>query len=290
MMDKEVRIARGTVEAVPQEPAPVTEKGSFEQTHKIEPLSLVGIVVNDGQSSAIGRILVDARASVFFTCHGHGTSTNDFYDVFGLGNPNKQVLMSLIRDETWARIRQKLVDRFAYSEWSKGIAFLIPIDSLMGVSAYKFLTDSRIVAAEPKRRKRLMSKEKNLTENTPVPEIQKDDDYELVVAIVNSGFTDLVMDAAKKAGARGGTLLNAKGTGNKEMEKFFGVVITPEKQIVLILVPRAIKDDVVSRIYHEAGMNTKGQGICFAIPASDVVGVVKGDSQPLEGAGEVNAK
>ena len=82
------------------------------------------------------------------------------------------------------------------------------------------------------------------------------------------------MDAAKKAGARGGTILTARGTGNKDIEKFFGVVITPEKQIVMILVPKAIKDKVIESIYREVGINTKGQGIAFSFPASDVVGIV----------------
>lgn len=105
--------------------------------------------------------------------------------------------------------------------------------------------------------------------------IEKKDDYELVMAIVNDGFTDLVMDAAKKAGARGGTILTARGTGNKDIANFFGVVITPEKQIVMILVPRDIKDTVISRIYRDVGINTKGQGIAFAMPVTDVVGIVE---------------
>ena len=73
--------------------------------------------------------------------------------------------------------------------------------------------------------------------------VQKD--YQMVMAIVNNGFTDLVMNAAKNAGARGGTIMTAHGTGNKEIEKFFGVVVTPEKEIVMILVPSAIKDQVM---------------------------------------------
>jgi nitrogen regulatory protein PII len=105
------------------------------------------------------------------------------------------------------------------------------------------------------------------------------------MAIVNDGFTDLVMDAAKKAGARGGTILTARGTGNKDIEKFFGVVITPEKQIVMILVPKAIKDKVIESIYKEVGINTKGQGIAFSFPAADVVGIVDSakpaDSAPI---------
>ncbi|MCR4562921.1 MAG: P-II family nitrogen regulator [Bacilli bacterium] len=97
--------------------------------------------------------------------------------------------------------------------------------------------------------------------------------FEVVMAIVNDGFTDLVMEAAKKAGARGGTILQARGTGNKEIEQFFGVRITPEKQIVMIIVPKDIRDEVLRLIYEAAGLNTKGQGIAFSFATSDVVGI-----------------
>ena len=98
-------------------------------------------------------------------------------------------------------------------------------------------------------------------------------DYEIIYAIVNHGYSDLVMNAAKEAGARGGTILSARGTGSKEAESFFGITVTPEKEIVLILVPKAICDKVLLSINEGAGMSTNGMGIAFAVPVSDVVGV-----------------
>ncbi len=95
---------------------------------------------------------------------------------------------------------------------------------------------------------------------------------ELIFVIVNSGFSDLVMAAAKRKGARGGTIFNARGTGNKEMEKFFGISISPEKEIVIIVVKKEIKDEVLSEIYKDAGLDTNGQGIAFSLPISDIVG------------------
>ena len=99
------------------------------------------------------------------------------------------------------------------------------------------------------------------------------DKFELVIALVNTGFTELVMDAAREAGAHGGTVVHARGTGNKEMEKRFGVVITPDKEMVLILVNKKISDKVLEAIYKQAGLQTKGQGIAFSLPVSDVVGL-----------------
>lgn len=97
--------------------------------------------------------------------------------------------------------------------------------------------------------------------------------YECIICIVNHGFTDLVMTAAKNAGATGGTILSARGTGNKDIGEFFGVTVTPEKDIALILVPRAIRDKVLQSVNEGAGMSTKGMGIAFSLPVSDVVGI-----------------
>ncbi len=97
--------------------------------------------------------------------------------------------------------------------------------------------------------------------------------FDLVIAIVNKGYTDLVMEAARRSGARGGTIAVARGTGNKEYEDFYGIVIQPEKEVVFILVPRDITDKVLNAIYKEAGLNTNGQGIAFSIPAGYTAGL-----------------
>lgn len=97
--------------------------------------------------------------------------------------------------------------------------------------------------------------------------------HEAIFCIVNSGYSDAVMEAAKKLGARGGTVINARGTASKEAETFFHITIEPEKEIVMILVPTAIKDDVLHALYKEVGLETAGQGIAFSVPVDGVVGI-----------------
>lgn len=96
-------------------------------------------------------------------------------------------------------------------------------------------------------------------------------DNELIICVINRGFSDLVMDAAKQEGAKGGTIFHARGTGTKDMEKFFGIAISPEKEIIIIVVSSKIKEKVMSAIYKNAGMDTKGQGIIFTVPVDDLV-------------------
>ena len=104
-------------------------------------------------------------------------------------------------------------------------------------------------------------------------------EHEVIFCIVNAGFSDLVMDAAKKFGARGGTVIHARGTANSEAEKLFGITVQPEKEVVMILVPNDIKDDVLHALYKEAGLETEGQGIAFALPVNSVVGLSKAETK-----------
>lgn len=106
-----------------------------------------------------------------------------------------------------------------------------------------------------------------------------ENNYEMVLCIVNAGYSETVMDAAKEVGARGGTVIHANGTANKEAEQFFHITIQPDKEIVMILVPADIKDDVLHAVYRSAGLKTAGQGIAFSLAVDHVVGLSSGVAQ-----------
>ena len=97
--------------------------------------------------------------------------------------------------------------------------------------------------------------------------------FELVLCIVNAGFSQNVMEAARSAGAKGGTILRARGSANPEAEEFFNINIQPDKEMVMILVPREIKDAVLKGIYKAAGLSTAGQGIAFSVAVDKTVGL-----------------
>ena len=104
--------------------------------------------------------------------------------------------------------------------------------------------------------------------------------HEVIMCIVNSGFSEAVMEAAREFGARGGTVIRARGTANAEAESIFNIAIQPEKEIVMILVDTKIKDDILHALYKAVGLQTPGQGIAFSMPVDDVVGL---KDAPLEG-------
>jgi nitrogen regulatory protein PII len=97
--------------------------------------------------------------------------------------------------------------------------------------------------------------------------------YEIIFCVINAGFSDTVMDAAREAGARGGTVIRARGTAGKEAEELFSITIHPDKEVVMILVPQDIKDAVMTAIYRSAGMNAAGQGIAFSMAVDRTVGL-----------------
>ncbi len=100
-----------------------------------------------------------------------------------------------------------------------------------------------------------------------------DKTYELIFCIVNTGFSGTVMDAARSAGATGGTILRGRGSAGKEAEDFFHIQIQPEKEIVMILAPVEIKDNIMTSIYREAGLASAGQGIIFSLPVTRTAGL-----------------
>lgn len=91
----------------------------------------------------------------------------------------------------------------------------------------------------------------------------------LVLSIVNSGYSDKVMDLARKLGARGGTILNASGSASIGAEKLYGITINPEKEVVMILISNEIVKDLLNLLYQELGSDTEAQGIAFTLPVDE---------------------
>lgn len=102
----------------------------------------------------------------------------------------------------------------------------------------------------------------------------KTNDYEVIFTIVNSGFAEDVMDIAREQGVRGGTILNARGVVREEAAAFFGITLHQDKEILMTVVEREIRDQVLNAIYKQMGMAKKAKGIAFSLPVSDVAGLV----------------
>ncbi len=103
--------------------------------------------------------------------------------------------------------------------------------------------------------------------------------HEVIFAIVNAGFAEDVMDIARELGVRGGTILHARGVAREDAAKFFGITLHAEKEILMMVVDKDLRDTVLNAIYKEMGMSKKAQGIAFSLPVNEAVGLA---DKPLE--------
>ena len=103
----------------------------------------------------------------------------------------------------------------------------------------------------------------------------KTENHEVIFAIVNAGFAEEAMAVAREHGARGGTILTARGVAREDEAAFFGIAIHAEKEILMSVVEKASRDGILNALYKEMGMDKKAQGIAFSLPVSDAAGLVK---------------
>ena len=108
----------------------------------------------------------------------------------------------------------------------------------------------------------------------------KTSEHEVIFAIVNSGFVEDVMEVAREHGVRGGTILNARGVVREDAAAFFGITLHADKEILMMVVEKSLRDKVLNAIYKEMGMAKKAKGIAFSLPVSDVAGLAP--VQPTE--------
>ena len=99
--------------------------------------------------------------------------------------------------------------------------------------------------------------------------------HEVIFVIVNAGFAEEAMDVARAEGVRGGTIINARGVAREQEAAFFGITIQPEKEILMMVVEKDIKEKVLNALYSQMGMAKQAKGIAFSLPVSDVAGLVQ---------------
>ena len=110
----------------------------------------------------------------------------------------------------------------------------------------------------------------------------KTENHEVIFAIVNAGFAEDVMDVAREQGVRGGTILNARGVVNEDAAAFFGITLHADKEILMMVVEKDIRDKGLNAIYKEMGMAKKAKGIAFSLPVSDVAGLAPKAAETAE--------
>ena len=193
-----------------------------------------------------------------FVSLGYGTAKDDILDMLGLVRSEKAVGMTVVTGAGWEEAKWYLRKKMYIDVPDTGISFIIPMSSIGGKRELAFLT------AGQNYRKGEES-------------VMKDTTMELLVVVSNQGHNDLVMDAARGAGAYGGTVIHARGTSMNQAELFFGVSLASEKDLTFIVTKKTQRNAIMSAIMKEAGMETPAQSIVFSLPVTDAVGLNTGD-------------
>lgn len=200
------------------------------------------------------KIFDQYRLPLNLLFHGEGTATSELMEMFGLEDTKKLVAISFVRERRIAPLYELLQDKLRLDQSGTGIAFTLPLSSISG-----YLPT-------------ILSECENLNQETKEEPFMTNA-YELIVTIVSNGYYDQVMEAAKAVGAKGGTVIHAKGLGSSEVVKFLGITIQPEKDVVLILADKDKRNAMMEKISEKAGLNTPGKGISFSVPITSALGL-----------------
>lgn len=185
---------------------------------------------------------------------GKGTAASEVLDSFGLEAAKKAILFAFVTGTEWKEIKSGLQKQIKIDIPGSGIAFIVPLSSIGGKKQLEFLTEGREF--------------KKGEEST-----LKETKYELLVVIANQGYTDMIMDAAREANAPGGTVIHAKGTGTEKAEKFLGVSIAAEKEMIFMVARKEGKNAIMKAIMEKAGIHSEARSVVFSLPVTETAGM-----------------
>ncbi len=183
---------------------------------------------------------------------GYGTATSEHLEKYGLSETEKSVIMNTATADRVEKLLKSAKRRLMIDVPGNGVIMTIPVKSVGGGRALAYMTND----AKP---------------DGKIPDM--DFKYELLIVILNQSYMYDVMSYAKEAGATGGTVLHAKGTGTTNEKQFLGVSLATEKEVILITVKTEEKTKVMKAITENAGPDTPAGAICFSVPVSSVAGL-----------------
>ena len=228
-------------------------------------------IVDYSKGDMIAEVYKKEQVPVFFSTHGNGSADSSMLELLGFGENKKSVMLSVLEKKASERIFAAVEEKMNISKPGKGIMFSVP---LTGATAF-------LVGLTEK-----MNANDTADEKGCEPEMAEHE-FELIITIITKGYFPDVKAAANAAGARGGTLIHALGMGGEEAQKFLGIAIQPEKDLIFNVVRREEKTKIMKAIAEASGINTQGRGIIFSLPVDAAMGLsLPGVDEELEAARE----
>jgi nitrogen regulatory protein PII len=240
------------------QPGKKTEKPAQKQTPK---LKLVIFIVDWSRAHTITNVCENEKVRFHFTSVGMGTASSEILDLLGIGSGEKAVILCLEQEIGVQVLMREVRKELKIYGPGAGIAFTIPLSA---VNDPILLVFKQSILKSEKIQEKNSGKGANMANKFS---------HDLILSIVNHGYTDELMNTARAAGARGGTVLHARGTAHEGPVKFFGISVQDEKELILILAENDKKVPIMQAISENYGLNTKAQGLIFSLPVDNVIGL-----------------
>ncbi|MDO5142447.1 MAG: hypothetical protein Q4D31_05445 [Eubacteriales bacterium] len=219
-------------------------------------LELAAAVVDVSKGEKVLHIFREDGMLVEMVCMGHGTARTEMLDLLGIGETAKVIVFGLARRERVQTLLSRLGRELEMRYPGRGIAFSVPIT---GIGA---------------RWHNLMTETDRQEEEHSVSKMERTSGLDVVVVVMERGFTNVAMDAARRAGACGGTVIAARGVAEDEVKRFFGIEIHAEREIVFMVVKNEERQAVMTALTKAVGMKTRSRGVVLSLPVSDAIGLV----------------
>ena len=230
----------------------------------MESLHLV-IAIADRENTE--RVIETFRESNVFTTDivlGTGTAPTEILDYLYLSPNEKAVVFGVVTNAGLLPLLKNFKRKPYIDVPGNGIVATVPLNSIGGKRSLEYILDGQTLDTSGKRIRTTEEREGKMSVKT---------DFELIMVIANEGYSDMIMEAAREAGAGGGTVLKAKGTGAEYSEKFFGFSIASEKEMHLLVTPAQGRNAIMKAIMEKAGLDSKAQAIVFSLPVSNAIGL-----------------
>lgn len=227
----------------------------------IAPRLLAAIIDRDDRTR-LEDILRERKVHLNYTFNAIGTASSEILRAFGLSGTEKTVCVCMESSIRARQLMSAVRERLAMHRPGNGIVFLMPLSGISAAMSSVFLKDYE---EHKERLRNYMEHEAELMHNEAK--------YELVVAVVNQGFSEDVMSAARAHGARGGTIVSARRSDIEDAVKFYGISLQAEKEIVAILIPKSKKAELMQAISQKCGMKSEAHGIVISLPVSSCAGL-----------------
>lgn len=216
--------------------------------------ALVGILtLRDAEK--LTELINGSCAALSYEADAKGTARSSVLDYLGLGETEKKIVISLFPGRAEEAVLKEIRENMHLYLAGKGICFTVP---LTGASA--------IVA-------NALRKSVPDTEKNGGKKVKTQREYCLIVTAMQKGFAEEAMEAARAAGAAGGSVLTAATLGDKKAEQLIGVTLQKETDVLLILAKNDGKDAITEAILKKVGLKTDGGGVVFTLPVDSIAGV-----------------